>query len=86
MKKIIFTSLLILSSASCWSQSFFNDIKVSARAGYNVGGTQPVGLPASIRKLHSYTVHMITYLGKQITQIFNKEIIILEYAKNAKIK
>ena len=63
MKKIIFTSLLILSSASCWSQSFFNDIKVSARAGYNVGGTQPVGLPASIRKLNSYTVKSNYVIG-----------------------
>ena len=63
MKKIIFTSLLILSSASCWSQSFFNNIKVSARAGYNVGGTQPVGLPASIRKLNSYTVKSNYVIG-----------------------
>ena len=63
MKKIIFTSLLILSSAPCWSQGFFNDVKVTARAGYNVGGTQPVGLPASIRKLNSYHIKSNFVIG-----------------------
>lgn len=32
----------------------FNDIEYNVRLGYNIGGTAPVGLPATIRKLNDY--------------------------------
>ena len=45
------------------AQSWIDDVTVNARVGYNIGGTAPVGLPASIRKLNSYTLQPNIVLG-----------------------
>lgn len=45
------------------AQSWINDVTVNARVGYNIGGTAPVGLPASIRRLNSYTLQPNIVLG-----------------------
>lgn len=51
-----FCLLLLLPFQSMRAQKgFFGDITVKTRLGYNIGGTAPVGLPRSIRKLNSYT-------------------------------
>ena len=34
-----------------------------ARIGYNLGGTAPIGMPATIRTLHSYTLQPNLLLG-----------------------
>lgn len=34
--------------------SFWHDVRLTARLGLNIGGTAPVGLPATIRQLNSY--------------------------------
>ena len=33
------------------AQSFFGDVRIDTRVGYNIGGTMPVPMPATIRKL-----------------------------------
>ena len=37
--------------------------QVKARLGYNIGGTMPLGMPASIRKLNSYSLQMTPAVG-----------------------
>lgn len=39
---------------------------VKARLGYNVGGTMPLGMPASIRKLNSYALQMAPAVGANV--------------------
>lgn len=53
--RITLTALLVLASSTGWSQSFFSDLQLSARVGYNIGGTAPLGLPASIRKINTFS-------------------------------
>ena len=58
MKKII--TLIILCTALTATVSAQTDdtqakkIAVKARIGYSIGGTAPIGLPATIRKIEAY--------------------------------
>lgn len=45
---------VMFSLAGHAQQCSLRDVKIDARLGYNLGGTSPVGLPASIRELKSY--------------------------------
>lgn len=56
MKKIIITIVLIASSTlQTWSYSWWEDTNINARLGYSIGGTAPLDMPATIRKLNSYS-------------------------------
>lgn len=60
MKKTIFAFIIFLVASSA-SARFFNPEAFSksyaeVRAGWSIGGTMPMGLPASIRALNSYTL------------------------------
>lgn len=56
MKKyIISLALLTLTSAQAWSEGWFQNTNVYARLGYSIGGTAPLDMPGSIRKLNSYS-------------------------------
>src|SRR3712207_3077169 len=55
MKKISLTVLMSMFALMMSAQQCILDgVTYSARLGYNLGGTAPVGLPATIRKLSSY--------------------------------
>ena len=55
---ILIACFLAMASLAAKSQSHrFSDIRLTARVGFNLGGTAPVGLPASIRKLNSEPNH-----------------------------
>lgn len=55
MKKIGITMLMaMMSMAMSAQQCILEGVTYGARLGYNLGGTAPVGLPATIRKLSSY--------------------------------
>ena len=47
--------MLTLFSAQAWSESWFKDANIYARMGYSIGGTAPLDMPATIRKLNSYS-------------------------------
>ncbi len=64
MKTKILLLLLALSlTASAQRDDFWRDIDLTARTGYNIGGTAPIPMPASIRKLNSYTLQANASLG-----------------------
>ena len=47
---------------TAWNK-YLHDYRYYVHIGYNIGGTAPVGLPASIRTLHSYTLQPNFVLG-----------------------
>ena len=75
MKKIFTIALLMASftatalagnnDKSHWSawNSYLHNYKYYVHVGYNIGGTMPIGMPASIRTLHSYTLQPNFSLG-----------------------
>lgn len=54
MKKIIIFLLIILGVAEVRAISLPENLEYYARVGFSLGGTAPVGMPASIRKLNEY--------------------------------
>ena len=68
MKKsfIISAAILSLCSTQAWGQNLgelLHKFTYQARIGYNLGGTAPIGMPATIRTLHSYTLQPNLLLG-----------------------
>lgn len=64
MKKTILSlSLLAASALSVHAGGILDDLKYDLRAGYNIGGTMPMGMPASIRSLDAYRPTLSVMLG-----------------------
>jgi hypothetical protein len=55
--------LLLTPQVKAQKASFWSDITYTAKVGLNIGGTAPVGLPSSIRKLNSYTLQSNPIIG-----------------------
>lgn len=55
MKKFLTLAAIVLASAgNAMALGIFDDLKYQVRLGYNIGGTAPVGMPASIRSLEEF--------------------------------
>lgn len=54
MKKIILILFIIIGVAEARAISLPEDLEYYARVGFSLGGTAPVGMPATIRKLNDY--------------------------------
>ena len=63
LPRILLAIALCFSSVHITAGNFIDDIAIKARLGYNIGGTAPVGLPSSIRKLNSYHLQPNTSIG-----------------------
>lgn len=66
MNKITTTLALLLlagGNATTNAKVLPDDVTLKLRIGYNIGGTAPVGMPASIRRLNSYTLQPNLLLG-----------------------
>ena len=61
MKKIIIATLLLSINITAGAGN--EDYQYYARIGYSIGGTAPLGMPASIRTLHSYSLRPNFSLG-----------------------
>ena len=46
---------LALLPTVAWGGNIFDNLTYYARLGYNLGGTAPVGMPATIRSLDKFT-------------------------------
>ncbi len=64
MRKIII-SLLLAASATLTTVAgnIFDNLKYDLRVGYNIGGTAPMGMPATIRSLDAYRLTPSVMLG-----------------------
>jgi len=47
-------AMALLSAGTARAESFFDDLQLKARAGYSIGGTAPLGVPATIRSIESF--------------------------------
>ena len=65
MKKRIITAAMLALSFAQGMQAIdiFGDLRYQVRLGYNIGGTAPVGMPATIRSLDSYKPKMNLLIG-----------------------
>ena len=55
-KLIIGAFLVLLTSLPVTAEGFFDDVEMKARLGYSIGGTAPLGMPASIRSIEAFYV------------------------------
>lgn len=58
MKKTIISLLLLIgvTMPTMAAHDFLHNYSYYARVAYNLGGTAPIGMPATIRKMNSYTL------------------------------
>lgn len=65
MKKTIITLLLVafVGLQEALAIDIFGDLRYMVRLGYSLGGTAPVGMPATIRSLDKFTSTNNTLLG-----------------------
>lgn len=57
MKKIILASILTIANIiSASAINIPDSLNYTVRIGYNIGGTAPIGMPATIRKMNSYKI------------------------------
>lgn len=63
MKKILTLAATLAFAVSSWGISIPDSLNYTFRIGYNIGGTAPVGMPNTIRKLNSYDFQPNITLG-----------------------
>lgn len=63
MIRKILTAVMALWTALLPAKSILDGMAYNIRVGYSIGGTAPIGLPASIRKINSYTLTNNLQLG-----------------------
>ena len=57
MKRYILALMLVvLTATQSMAIGIFDDLRYHVRLGYNIGGTAPIGMPASIRTLDKFTL------------------------------
>ncbi len=64
--KAIIIAIALLATTMPARSSKFNlrdSVHYSVKVGYNIGATTPIGIPATIRKMNSYTPHISLSLG-----------------------
>ena len=55
MRKFIITLVAAMAAATSWAQLGLDDVQFGGRLGYALGGTAPLGMPATIRSLNSFS-------------------------------
>lgn len=68
IKKILIIVALAAATVQVNADSFWKGITVKTRRGYNIGGTAPLPMPASIRHLNSYKLRANWTLGLDATK------------------
>ena len=75
MKKTLLVISCVLSAllSEGRAQSFWKGLDYSFRIGYSIGGTIPVGMPASIRQLNSFTLTNNLQLGADSRYMWTRQ-------------
>ena len=67
MKKIFFVLTFFVGLATTsQADGFLSDINLTGRLGWSIGGTMPVGMPATIRGINKYTLQPNLQVGVDI--------------------
>ena len=67
-KKLIVSIALAAATLQAGASTFLKDITIKSREAYNIGGTAPLPMPASIRQLNSYSLKANWCLGLDATK------------------
>lgn len=62
-KKILAIAIIITNAAAAHAISLPDSLNYTVRIGYNIGGTAPIGMPETIRKMNSYNFKANVSLG-----------------------
>ena len=64
MKKTILVAVILICAFSTLRGAYITDsLNYTVRLGYSIGGTAPIGMPATIRSLNKYTLQPNYSLG-----------------------
>ena len=73
MKKAIFTIILAaLTATQAGAFRLFDNLTYNLRFGYSIGGTAPMGMPATIRSLDKFTLTPSFNLGLGVYRDFSE--------------
>ena len=64
--------LLVLTVLPIRATALVDSLQCGFRLGYNVGGTAPVGMPATIRSMNSYVLTPSFCIGADVSRQFNR--------------
>lgn len=74
------TELFLMLNSSMWAQDntsqqrkegFFNQLEYRMKAGFNIGGTSPIPLPAEIRSIKSWSPKVAAAVEVSVTKWFS---------------
>lgn len=71
MRKTIISMLFAAAAATATAGNIFSDLTYDIRVGYNIGGTSPMGMPATIRSLDAYRLTPSFALGLGVYKPLN---------------
>ena len=73
MKKATFTIILAaLTATQAGAFRLFDNLTYNLRFGYSIGGTAPMGMPATIRSLDKFTLTPSFNLGLGVYRDFSE--------------
>ena len=65
--KILLLLIALGIGLTCPAENLIDDLQLNVRAGYSVGGTAPIGIPATIRSIDSYSLTPSFMAGAEVT-------------------
>lgn len=72
MRKILFIAIILSYSTFHLSLCHADSLDVKLRVGYNIGGTAPMGLPASIRSIDAFQMTPSLMVGGDVNLTLRK--------------
>lgn len=70
-KTLLFAALILLGAPVLFAGHFPDDLSFKVRAGYSIGGTAPLDMPAAIRSIDSYRLTPSIMIGADAAYAFN---------------
>ena len=64
LKRFTLLLLLLAATSAARAISIPDSLNYTFRLGYNIGGTAPVGIPATIRSMNSYDFQPNVKIGR----------------------
>lgn len=73
MRHSYLTALALASALATQARIIPRDLNYTVRLGYNIGGTAPIGMPATIRSMNSFKIRPNILLGFDVQKQFNDQ-------------
>ena len=70
MKKVLLLALMMCCMLHIGADDFWGNVEIKARLGYTFGGSAPLPMPASIRKINSYSLGFCPQIGVDAVKPF----------------